>query len=117
MLLIPIGVSAEEKPKKFFDIPTSIFIGASSADWVSTHQFLKCQCGITEGNPTIAWLEHKPAQMIALGAAIDGGGLLAWKYATRNHSKLQKIGLIAASSFRVYLAAKNFHLIQKHKRK
>lgn len=84
------------------------FAASASADWVTTYRLIRVGGG--ELNPAINWLEHRPAAMVALGAGIDVAGTVAWYRVTRNHKKLRVVGLVAATGFRVWLAARNHRL-------
>lgn len=94
------------------DLATVAFAGAATADWVTTYR-LDTRGG-REDNPLINWMQPRsPAGMVALGVAIDAGGVWAWRRAVRRrHPTIATIGLLAASSFRVYLAVRNDQRLQ-----
>lgn len=80
---------------------------AAAADWASTYHALK-NYHVRETNPLLSSLDHKPGQMIALGAAIDAGAMTAWNMTVgKKHPKLATVGMWAMTAFRGYLAVHN----------
>ena len=86
------------------DVPTVAFASSAAIDWVTTYRNRNY---FREGNPMIAWLDHKPAAMIGLGVAIDAAGVYGWQRLTRNHKRLRAVGLYAAAAARVAVAVRN----------
>jgi hypothetical protein len=95
-------------PKMAFNRPLMVFSAAAAADWASTAWSLSHPAS-REDNPLIAWAGAPPA-IIAAGAAIDTVGAYAWMKSTRNHRKLQSVGLLVAAAFRGYLVVHNLRI-------
>jgi hypothetical protein len=88
---------------------TWTFAAAAATDWATTAHALGWHGG-HENNPVISWAPNVPIT-IAVGAAIDTGGVLLWRRVTRNHPKLRAAGLYAGASARVFVAARNEYRI------
>jgi hypothetical protein len=86
--------------------PIKVFAVSAAADWISTYRFLVDKSG-TEANPMLRFTHNRPIQTVLAGTAFDVAGVYAWKRVTRNHRRIQTIGLYAASGFRIYLAIHN----------
>jgi hypothetical protein len=88
-------------------IATIAASAAAAADWASTYHALK-NYHVRETNPLLSSLDHRPGQMVALGAAIDVGAITAWNMTVgKKHPKLATAGLWAMTAFRGYLAVHN----------
>ena len=97
-------MSAQDSPLRIATIAAS---AAAAADWASTYHALK-NYQLREANPLLRGLDHKPGSMVALGAAIDAGGVMAWNMTVgRKHPKLAAAGLWAMTAFRAYLVVHN----------
>jgi hypothetical protein len=109
LALAPTASAQDLRPgeAKLLDLSTVAFAGSAAADWITTYRFNTH--GGHEDNPFIGWMQQRsPAGMVALGAAIDAGGVWAWRRAVgRDHPVLAAAGLSVASAFRVYLAVRN----------
>ena len=103
-VLMAIFMVSREASAQGLDLPTVTFASSAATDWVTTY---RNRNHFHEGNPAIAWLEHKPAAMIGLGAAIDTAGIYGWRRLTRNHRRLRAIGLYAAAAARLAVAYRN----------
>jgi len=80
---------------------------AAAADWASTYHALKF-FKVRETNPLLRPFDHKPGQMVALGAAIDAGAITAWNMTMgRDHPRIAVAGLWAMTAFRAYLTIHN----------
>jgi hypothetical protein len=80
---------------------------AAAADWASTYHALK-HYHVRETNPLLSPMDHEPGAMVAVGALIDAGALIAWnKVMGKRHPKIAVAGLWAMTAFRVYLTAHN----------
>lgn len=105
MTLAPASTASAQSLK----MPTLVFAGAASADWVTTYQAQ--QRGTQENNPLLSWLNTRPGPLVATGAALDVAGLWAWnRYVGRAHPKIAMAGLYAAAGFRLWLATNNNRL-------
>lgn len=98
-----LAVSCEASGQEL-DVPTIVFASGAATDWVTTYRNRNY---FREGNPAIAWLDHRPVAMIGLGVAIDAAGLYGWQRLTRNHQRLRAIGLYAAAATRLAIAYRN----------
>lgn len=97
------------------DAPTAIFAASAVTDWVTTHYLLQSSNGTREGaelNPLLRWAEGRPALMYSTAVALDVASVIGWKKLTKNHSRVQKIGLYAAAGARFYLAYRNYQTAQ-----
>jgi hypothetical protein len=90
-------------------ISTSAFAVAAAADWATTAHFLIGHGG-HEDNPVINWAPNAPAT-IAVGAALDVAGAIAWRRLTRGHPRWTATGFYAAAALRVAFAARNEYRI------
>ena len=104
LAVVVLGLSGGEARGQTFDLPTLAFASGAATDWVTTYRNRNY---FREANPVIAWLDHKPVAMIGLGVGIDAAGVYAWRRVTRNHKKLQAIGLYSAAAVRVAVAYRN----------
>ena len=104
LALVVLGLSWGEARAQTLDLPTVAFASGAATDWVTTY---RNRTYFREANPVIGWLDHKPAAMIGLGVGIDVAGVYAWRRVTRNHKKLQAIGLYTAAAVRVAIAYRN----------
>ena len=95
------------------DVPTVAFMSGAASDWVTTYRNRNY---FREGNPMIAWLDHRPAAMIGVGVAIDAAGVYGWKRLTRNRKRLRAVGLYAAAAARVAVAVRNERMRRLAKR-
>ena len=86
------------------DLPSVAFASGAATDWVTTYRNRNY---FREGNPMIAWLDHKPRAMIGLGVAIDAAGVYGWQRLTRNRKRLRAVGLYVAAAARVAVAVRN----------
>jgi hypothetical protein len=103
VLMAILAVSCEASGQEL-DVPTVAFASSAATDWVTTYRNRNY---FREGNPVIAWLDHKPAAMIGLGMAIDTAGVYGWRRLTRNHKRLRAVGLYAAAATRLAVAYRN----------
>jgi hypothetical protein len=103
VLMAFLAVSCEASGQEL-DVPTIAFASSAATDWVTTYRNRNY---FREGNPVIAWLDHKPVAMIGLGVAIDTAGVYGWQRLTRNHRRLRTIGLYAAAATRFAIAYRN----------
>ena len=99
-----LGLSCGEARGQTLELPTVAFASGAATDWVTTY---RNRTYFREANPIIAWLDHKPVAMIGLGVGIDVASVYAWRRVTRNHKKLQAIGLYTAAAVRVAIAYRN----------
>lgn len=89
-------------------IPTLVFAGAASADWVTTYRFLTATPKHLEGNPLLGFTHSKPAATLAAGIAIDAGTLyLVHRVVGPKHPKIAAFGLYAVAGFRAAIAYSN----------
>jgi hypothetical protein len=66
-----------------------------------------------EVNPILRPLDHEPGAMVAVGALIDAGAVIAWnKTMGKRHPKIATAGLWAMTGFRAYLAIHNIRNTQ-----
>ena len=101
MAVLAVGSDARGQG---LDVPSVVFASSAATDWVTTYRNRNY---FREGNPAIAWLDHKPAAMIGLGAGIDAAGVYGWRRLTRNHKRLRAVGLYAAAAARIAIAYRN----------
>lgn len=114
VLLVPASAGAQESP--LTTASRVAFTAGAVADWTSTYAMLKS--GNHELNPTLRIAHDRPAATVALGAAIDVVGVVAWqRFVGRRHPKLAASGLFVASAFRFYLASHNKGLIDERSNK
>lgn len=110
IIALPAGVSAQEPRLR---VPTTVFAAAAAADWASTYHALKYY-RVRESNPLIRRFDDQPAKLVAIGAAIDAGAVMAWNTTLgRKHPRLAAGGLWAAAAFRTYLAIHNLRNEQR----
>ena len=85
---------------------------AAASDWASTYYALK-HYHVRETNPLLSPMDHEPGAMVAVGALIDAGGIIAWnKVMGKRHPKIAVAGLWAMTAFRVYLTVHNIRNTQ-----
>ena len=102
--VLPASAHAQESRLREATIAAS---AAAAADWASTYHALKF-FKVRETNPLLRPLDHKPAQMVALGAAIDAGAITAWNMTMgRKHPRIAAAGLWGMTAFRAYLTIHN----------
>jgi hypothetical protein len=113
--LSPALVSAQEAefrtdgPLRAATIAAS---AAAAADWASTYYALK-HYHVREMNPILRPLDHQPGAMVAVGALIDAGAVVAWnKTMGKRHPKIAVAGLWAMTAFRAYLTVHNIRNTQ-----
>jgi hypothetical protein len=102
-VLAMIALHGEARAQSL-DVPTVVFASGATTDWVTTYRNRNY---FREGNPMIAWLDHRPAAMIGLGVGIDAAGVYGWQRLTRNRKRLRAFGLYAATAARVAVAIRN----------
>jgi hypothetical protein len=112
-VLITIFAFSCEAGAQELDVPTVAFASSAATDWVTTY---RNRNHFREGNPAIAWLDHKPVAMIGLGVAIDAAGVYGWRRLTRNHTRLRAVGLYAAAAARFAVAYRNDRMRRLAKR-
>lgn len=94
-------------------VPTTVFAAAAAADWASTYHALKYY-RLRESNPLLRRFDDRPAKLVAIGAAIDVGAVVAWNSALgRKHPRIAATGLFAVAAFRTYLAIHNLRNEQR----
>ena len=103
-VFMAVFMVGSEASAQGLDLPTVTFASSAATDWVTTYRNRNY---FHEGNPAIAWLEHKPVAMIGLGAAIDTAGIYGWRRLTRNHRRLRAGGRDAAAAARLAVAYRN----------
>ena len=87
--------------------PTIAASAAAAADWVTTYHALKFY-KLREANPALRPLDHEPAAMVAVGAAMDVGLVTLWNTSVgQQHQRLAAAGLWTMAAFRTYLAIHN----------
>ena len=101
---LPAAAHAQESRLREATIAAS---AAAAADWASTYHAIKF-FKVRETNPLLRPLDHRPGQMVALGAAIDAGAITAWNMTMgREHPRIAVAGLWAMTAFRAYLTIHN----------
>lgn len=88
--------------------PLSAYVLAAVADNASTIQFLANKTA-EEKNPAINWIGN-PAAMLAVGVGMDAAAIYSWMKLTKDHKKVQKVGLYAVTLLRTGLALNNVSL-------
>jgi hypothetical protein len=88
--------------------PLQTYVLAAVADNASTIQFIANDTG-HEANPLINRIDN-PKVMLAVGAAADVAATVTWIHVTKNHPKLQAIGLYSVAALRIALAINNVSL-------
>jgi hypothetical protein len=104
IIAFPLEVRADESRLR---VPTTVFAAAAAADWASTYHALKYY-RLSESNPLIRRFDDQPAKLVAIGAAIDAGAVIAWNTGVgRKHPRLAATGLLAMAAVRTYFAIHN----------
>lgn len=112
--LLPSLAVAQESALR---APTIAASAAAAADWASTYYALK-YFKVRELNPLINSMQHKPARMISMGAAIDAGIVSAWNLGIgRKNERIAIAGLWTMTAFRTYLAIHNLRNTRKAERR
>ena len=70
--LVPGLAAAQETASGSLRIPTIAAGAAAAADWTTTYYALK-NFRLREVNPVLSPMQHEPARMISVGAAMDVG--------------------------------------------
>ena len=94
-------------------IPTTVFLAAASADWVSTGVALS-QPGFTERNPMLAFTRSNPAGTVAALVASDLVG--AWvinRFVAPRKPTLAKVLLYSFAAARVGMAMHNARSLRR----
>jgi hypothetical protein len=100
---LPAQLEAQDRLR----VPTAVFATAAAADWASTYHALKYY-RVRESNPLLRRFDDQPGKLVAIGAAIDVGALIAWNTSVgRNRPRLAATGLWTMAAFRAYLAIHN----------
>lgn len=113
---VALGEEAQAPTKgPSLKLPTIVFAGAATADWVTTYRNMDYNCPTCgESNPLLNWVGQKPKTTIAMGAAMDVAGVWAWnKYVGKKHKKIAAAGLYVMAAFRVFLAVRNARHLNK----
>ena len=106
----PAALPPPQPPANSLARPIAAFAAAAAADWATTY-YGQSSGRTRETNPLIRRLQSRPAAMIATGAGIDVGMVLAVRAIGKHHPRMAKIYLYAASGVRVTLAVRNLHAI------
>lgn len=98
-------------------LPTIAATVAASADWMSTYHALT-NYQVREVNPLLQPFRSSPGQLVAMGAAMDVGGVTAWNLMVGpNHPRLAVTGLWVMTAFRSYLTVHNLRNEQRAARR
>jgi hypothetical protein len=112
--LLPSVALAQEAALRAPTIAASV---AAAADWASTYYAVK-YFKVRELNPFINRLEHEPARMVSMGAAIDAGIVSAWNLGIgRKNERVAIAGLWAMTAFRTYLTIHNLRNTRRAERR
>jgi hypothetical protein len=112
--LLPSPAAAQENPLR---APTIAAGAAAAADWASTYYALK-HFKVRELNPFINSMQHEPARMISMGAALDAGIVSAWNFGIgRRNERVAVTGLWVMTAFRTYLAIHNLRNTRRAERR
>jgi hypothetical protein len=94
----------------------SVIVWAASvtADQVTTYRFsTRYRDMIHEENPLIRGLDHRPASLVAAGAAMDAAsGWLSYHF-LRRHPRLGQMAFYGAAIYRTYLAVHNVQMMRQ----
>lgn len=104
-LALTPSIAAAQQPG--FRAPLAVYAVAAAADNVTTYRVLGTGYG-QENNPLVAWMDHRPATMLAVGAAADT--FAVWtlqRWLGPSHPRMVRLGLYAAAGVRVAFAVKN----------
>jgi hypothetical protein len=113
-VLLPSLGLAQDNPLR---LPTFAATAAAAADWGSTYYAVK-YFRVREVNPLINQLEHDPARMVSIGAAMDTGLVAAWNLSVgRKNERLAATGLWAMAAFRTFLTIHNLRNTRKAARR
>jgi hypothetical protein len=114
LVLLPSLAVAQESALR---VPTIAASAAAAADWASTYYAVK-YFHVRELNPFINQMQHEPARMISMGAAIDAGIVSAWNLGMgRKNERVAIAGLWTMAAFRTYLAIHNLRNTRKAERR
>lgn len=112
LILLSGGVAAAQMPAPSLKVPTTLFAVAASADWATTHRILSTVPGAREANPMLGITHSHPTRTVLLGAALDVAGVWAThRFVAKKHPKWAKVGLYAATAFRLALVARNMRML------
>lgn len=105
-LASPLSAAAQDRAS--LKLPLAVYASTAALDYHSTHHFLQFE-GLQEWNPTIAWLDHRPKMMIAVGAAMEATAAYALhRWIGRKHPKVFRIGMYAVSGLHIVGALRNY---------
>jgi hypothetical protein len=107
--LYPSAASAQARQATHSPLtaPTIAASVAAAADWASTHYALS-NYRVRETNPFLRPFDHRPGQLVAMGAIMDGIAFSAWNLTLgEQHPKVAAAGLWGMAAFRAYLAIHN----------
>ena len=114
LCLLPTLASAQDGSLRAATMAAS---AAAAADWASTYHALRFY-RVRETNPLLRPIDHKPGQLVSLGAAMDVGAITAWNMTMgRSHPKVAVAGLWAMTAFRAYLTIHNVRNTQRAARR
>jgi hypothetical protein len=122
--IVAVGVCAALLPSlawaqdgRVLRVPTAAASAAAAADWASTYYALK-HFNLREKNPLLNPIQHEPARMITMGAAMDVGLVSAWNLTLgRRNERVAAAGLWAMTAFRTYLALHNLRNTRRAERR
>lgn len=109
LFVVAVTVPAVAQDHRDLGLPSFAFAMGAAVDWAGTAASL--QSGHTrEWNPLINWRSDHPNQMLALGAGIDAGELVAIRWAATHwhHERAASVLLYGLTAFRVSLGVANF---------
>ena len=82
-------------------------VSAEAIDWSTTGAILNR--GGHEHNVLFSAFHDRPVQTVTACAALDVGGLLAWHRLMRQHRRLEVVGLLVATAYRVHVDVGQLH--------
>jgi hypothetical protein len=101
------GITPTQMQDRRLLLPTIAASAAAAADWATTHHALS-NYRVRETNPLLRPFEHRPGQLVTVGAIMDGVAFGAWNMTMgRKHPKVAAAGLWGMAAFRTFLAIHN----------
>jgi hypothetical protein len=107
---VPAFAQSAEHPLR---IPTLVFVSSAAADWATTYTALS-RGGYQERNPLWAAGGNRPGPTVAMGAAFDVIGVVAWnRLVGRRHPRWAAVGLYSAATFRLWCVGHNLKTLNR----
>lgn len=101
---------AQAAKKHASNLPLYTFMLGAGADWATTAYNLGDGPNQShEADPLYNWVKN-PKAMVATGIGIDAAATWLWMNRTKDHKKIQSIGLYVAAAARGYFAIHNYKI-------